>query len=403
MRRLVLSLVGACGLCGLAAVELPYWYEVEYIEAYGQQYVDTEIVPGTNVETRVGYQYLQPVDKSIRLDMIGGARSTSDGKTRYYPASLNGSLTQERYVFGTQTLTEAFAAATRHEVVFNDGQRRVWLDGRELGTLTDPLTGCTKTMLVFAANSEKGPDWFACARVWHYDIWKGREPVRSLIPVVDKKGEACFYDRVSNRLFRNAGTGTLTAGPIAVPCVKIDLSGRTDLDQADQMRILAFNAAPAATTSFELDPQTAKYYFLVLRWDGVYLMNRLRWSSFRSAKTATWIGAAKDGNPENPDNWLCRDAKCSRMTHKLPCETTTICVTGETSLQAPPDKNLAFASLKLSGTIRLMSDCDWRGFGWIVLPRDVKLELNGHRLLTTRLSRYADGYSTVDVKVEDLK
>ncbi len=38
-----------------------------------------------------------------------------------------------------------------------------------------------------------------------------------LIPVIAKNGEACLWDRVSNKLFTNIGTGTFTAGPVQVP------------------------------------------------------------------------------------------------------------------------------------------------------------------------------------------
>ena len=373
MKQLKLSLIGffsALAVCG--AETKPYWFEVEYLQSNGRQYVDTGVKAATNVTTTVSYAYLGLVPGSERLDMIGGARSKAGNVSRYYPVSLLGGVCKERYVFGHPTFTRDFPRATRREVVFNDAARRVWVDGTCVGTFTNAYQEIDRTMLIFAANSEKGADWFSASRIWRYAIARAGKPVRDFVPVVDFSGEPCFYDRVSGALFRNAGRGRLTAGPIRSSEISFNLAGRGDLK--DGLCVLPCFITPPAMTRYVLDAETAKTYDLAVRPNGICLVAK----DATAATTAVWTGAAHDGNPENPANWCCRNATGQVLTGTVPCDRTVIEVTGETTLQAPTNRNLAFATLVLKGPITLAADCDWRAFGPLTLP--ATLDRKGHKL-----------------------
>ena len=80
-----------------------YDYRVQYLESSGTQYIDTGIVPTWDTMFTATYEYLSTVSGSGNYDLIAGVRTTSNGSTRYYPVSLNGSLLQERYVFSSVT------------------------------------------------------------------------------------------------------------------------------------------------------------------------------------------------------------------------------------------------------------------------------------------------------------
>ncbi|MCQ2394357.1 MAG: hypothetical protein MJ249_08720 [Kiritimatiellae bacterium] len=361
-----------------------YLYETEFLKATsGTEYIDTGVYANSNVETRVGYRYdvvTQPGNA-----MIGGSQSPD----RYYPISLTGTsaLKNERYVWGTQQFEKTLPSLCHHEVIFNDANHKIWLDGNFVGTGTVQVRQSTRPMLIFAASQTASPyhNWHAKASVWHYEIYEKGLLARAFIPVVDENGAACFYDRVSNALFKNQGTGSFTPGRIISPVVTLDLSARTDL--AANLKVLAWTLTPAPTTRFVLDATTAQAWDVERRVDGAYLVAK----DPAIPLTASWTGTAGDGNATNPANWLCKDAGGSPLTDALPAARTVIEVTGATSIPLatlPPCQAVTFA-----GTVRLTADCDWQGLGTFVVPDNLTIDLAGHNLtlagFVTRPATYA--------------
>ena len=54
---------------------------------------------------------------------------------------------------------------------------------------------------------------YQSGRIYYLKIYDNDILVLDLIPVVDKNGVACMFDRVSGTYFYNAGTGSFIAGP----------------------------------------------------------------------------------------------------------------------------------------------------------------------------------------------
>ena len=363
-----------------------YWYEIEYLKSTGgTEYIDTGIYGCSNVETRVGYRYDVVTQPSAA--MIGGSQSPD----RYYPVSITGTsaLKNERYVWGTQQFEKTMSSLSHREVIFNDASHKIWLDGNYVNTGTATVRTSTEPMLIFAASQTASPyyNWHAKASVWHYEIYEKGLLVRAFVPVVDETGAACFYDRVSNALFKNKGTGSFTAGRIISPVVSLDLSARTDL--AANQKVFSWTLAPATTTRFVLDATTAQTWDVERRTDGAYLVAK----DASIPVTAVWTGAANDGNTTNPSNWLCKDANGTPLSGEtaLPTARTVIEVTGPTSIPLatlPP-----CLAVVMSGTVQLTADCDWQGLGTFVVPDSLTVDLAGHNLtlagFTTRAGTYA--------------
>ena len=127
----------ACVAAVAASAILPasgadtYDYRVQYLESSGTQYIDTGIVPTRDTMFTATYEYLSTVSGSGNYDLIAGVRTTSNGSTRYYPVSLNGSLLQERYVFSSKVISKTHLARIRHTIVFNDENHHVIVDGSD--------------------------------------------------------------------------------------------------------------------------------------------------------------------------------------------------------------------------------------------------------------------------------
>ena len=311
------------------------WYLVEYLESTGTQWVDTGLYATTNTQSDVGYQYTEATQTWGA--MIGGAQHPS----RYYPVSLNNSdARRERYVFGApDPFVAVYPALQRHEVVFNDTRRDVYVDGAHLGSLNAEFKKSVTPMYIFAASKSNGdPDWFSHARIWHYDVYENGVEQMNLVPAVDTNGVACFHDRVSGTNLYNKGAEPFRVGRIISPVVPLDLSARTDL--ADGLNVLPFEVRPSYGTVFRLDDATAADYDVAVRADGAYLVAK-----------GTGGDAAR-----------------------------VIAVTGDTSIQLKAGEMPACAAIVLSGTVRLTADCDWRGLGTLVVPDGVTIDLHGHNL-----------------------
>ena len=190
-----------------------YACRVQYLESSGTQYIDTGIVPTWDTMFTATYEYLSTVSGSGNYDMIAGVRTTGAGSTRYYPISLNGSLLKERYVFSSKVKSKTHLARASHTIVFNDENHHVIVDGDDLGAFTDQLSSSTRTCWLFGANSEGNDHWYSNARIYECTLVTNGVPARTYIPVVDEDGEACMFDEVEQKLYRNQGTGSFTAGP----------------------------------------------------------------------------------------------------------------------------------------------------------------------------------------------
>ena len=312
------------------------WYLVEYLESTGAQWINTGVLATSNTQTRLGYQFSTEAQPSLAI--VSGVAGSSTAY-RYYPVSVDGtSALKERYVYSTEMFNATYPTLQRHEVIFNDAKKKVYVDANYMGTLSKTLSQTSMPMHVFARAYNGNADYKPKVRIWYYDIDEKDIPVRAFIPAVNTNGVPCFHDRVSGTNFYNKGTGTFKVGRIISPEVPLDLSGRTDLTSG--LKVLPFEIRPSYGTVFTLDAATAANYDVEVRADGAYLVAK---------------GTGGD-------------------------EARVIEVTGDTAIQLATNAMPTCASIVFSGTVRLTADCDWTGLGTIILPDGVIINLNGHNL-----------------------
>ena len=101
--------------------------------------------------------------------------------------------------------------------------------------------------------------------------------------------------------------------------------------------------------------------------------------------TATWTGAAKDGDFGNPRNWECKNVRGEVLDDGLPnADDTAVTITGDTDFTCPADAKPIWKSLTISGTVNLTADCDWSGLGSVFgnggVAENATIDLAGHCL-----------------------
>ncbi len=153
--------------------------------------------------------------------------------------------------------------------------------------------------------------------------------------------------------------------------VALDLSQRNDL--SDGLLVVAWDTIPL-TTTFVLDDVTAVNWRAIAGAEGVTLVAK----GPRDIEFAEWTGAAGNGPATDPGNWTCYDFDGLEVEGAVPNATTTIRVTGTTTLPYPT--GVAWGRLMLVGNVTLGANCDWREFGIVEIPAGVTVNLNGHTL-----------------------
>lgn len=206
----------------MASKRLPYDAELEYLESTGTQWIDTGVAFSDSSRTYKWDITAQSVNKSSGNykwfcgyfsgypHCCGTYNDTTDASRAFYP-------TGKYYANGVEISPPIAATDKKYDVVENIYS----VNG--LG-VSDTLTIFTRRDTRYGTVSASGP-----LRVYACKLYDNGTLVRDFIPV--RKGTVGYlYDRVSKRLFGNAGTGDFVLGPDVVPVEYIESHGTEWID-----------------------------------------------------------------------------------------------------------------------------------------------------------------------------
>ena len=219
----------------MAGKRLPYDAEVEYLESSGTQFIDTGVIPTTDLEFELhvkfsalltttgqvpmGFRYVQGLQWRY---MVSNYPYLGTSTTYSYASFFNN---QRCYAAKVGTLEYVFSLKNG---VFSNGignNTQVSMSG------TPPITPIPDnwTIYLFKGNQiNEGSDPFT-GRIYSLKFWRNGVLVRDFIPV--RKGTVGYlYDRVSGKLFGNAGTGDFVLGQDVVPVEYIESHGTEWID-----------------------------------------------------------------------------------------------------------------------------------------------------------------------------
>ena len=189
---------------------LPYDAELTYLYSSGSgQYIDTGIAYDSTVEIEASLS----LTGSATGNYMFGIYTTVEGAARRWALQCY-SKTAVRPHFGTVTNVSASfsrGVGTYHTV--HADYRYLTVDNTVTDTNAAAFTPEHDVNIYLFARSDDNVAAVhrVCYIAW-FKIWKNGVLVRDYIPVrVDTTGY--MYDRVSQTLFGNAGTGSFTLGP----------------------------------------------------------------------------------------------------------------------------------------------------------------------------------------------
>ena len=186
--------------------------KLEYIESSGTQYIDTLYMP--NTYTSIEMKASNFSDDSFAASPTGtwlcGARQGY--LNRAFGFYYNQSSRQMYYAFGNQMPNVSYNSLYDGEKVIKADSTGLYIDKTLLVRMTSNAFTSPVTLLLFALNNNGSAISRTSYRLHYFKILEGDTIVMDLIPIVDKSGVACMYDKVSGEFFYNQGTGDFIVG-----------------------------------------------------------------------------------------------------------------------------------------------------------------------------------------------
>ncbi len=212
--------------------EKPYAYEVEYIESTGTQYIDTGYIPNEKTEINASVAFLE---NSSDLKSFGCITKTNDieGYNRWHFGINRGNLTALRS--GDATIQNGGDVVKTYDNEFHNyylSDTQVGID-ENIKTYTNG-GDVDVSFTLFARNGYTTPSGvakvqnYAKSRLESMTIKEDGIIIHDYIPVIDKEGNACLYDKISNQMLYSKGSGEFLAGDIIQQKEKEQITTKVD-------------------------------------------------------------------------------------------------------------------------------------------------------------------------------
>ena len=187
--------------------KLPYDLEIEYLESDGNQYINTRI--------NCNSQYILEVEAqgATSTEGILGARisMSSNMHTLVFPGGTQAN--QVRYSCGASASNIYVNVNFQQFNLYKGDYNKLYINGTLAGTSSNSTTFTLNfPYYLFALNTNGSVSNLGPKKIKMCKIWNGESLLMHLIPV--KVGQVGYmYDKISDRLFSNQGTGEFILGP----------------------------------------------------------------------------------------------------------------------------------------------------------------------------------------------
>ena len=180
---------------------------VEYLESTGTQYIDT--LKKISINSQIISKFLFVGNKNNNMTAFG-YRYDRDGKVVDALAIIPLIYSSKIYVsYGsaidkTYTIDSTFNIAS--EYICN--KLGLWVNGIQKVSYTNvDVDTNIPSIYLFARNNNGSADRYSSIRMYSFQIYDNNNLVCDFIPVLDKDGVPCLYDKVEDKFYYNEGSG----------------------------------------------------------------------------------------------------------------------------------------------------------------------------------------------------
>lgn len=185
-----------------------YKEELAYIEGTGAQWIDTGFIP--NQDTRVLTEHSYTKQPANRGFIYGAGISAT---SRAFEMYTWGSNWNSPYGNNNIVMSMSSSFLIGGKITIDKNKNNIiiqYADGTsQINSTTYVAFDAPRNMWLFAINrGNASADLRAdCVRLYCCKIWDSENLVRDFIPVLDWNNRPCMYDKVTDELFYNNGTG----------------------------------------------------------------------------------------------------------------------------------------------------------------------------------------------------
>lgn len=188
---------------------LPYDAEVEYIESNGTQYIDTGFYPNQNTRTILDMSLITTLGAGGKA--MWGCRTGNFVNQFYFMPVVN--KNKSRWSFGNKSQETLYSLTRSGRYIFDADKNVLNIsgEGTRAYSVTTSAFSCDYSFAIFAINSVEVGLYPGTLRLHGCQIFDNGTLVKDYIPV--RVGNVGYlYDKVSETLIGNAGTGNFIIG-----------------------------------------------------------------------------------------------------------------------------------------------------------------------------------------------
>ena len=185
---------------------------VEYIQSTGVQYINTEVLPATDITYEIDVEITKATSQEDTCLFGGRAGSNSNQYVLWDGHNTSNAARKTIPVFGTLQNAYTYASPNGKTIFKYDGSR-FYCNGDSIFTMTNTSGYSNYPIYLFALNNNNTADSrMYKGKLFYFKIYKARVLIRDFRPVKDGAGVYCLYDEVEQRCYYNQGTGTFKGG-----------------------------------------------------------------------------------------------------------------------------------------------------------------------------------------------
>lgn len=197
----VLAARGSEGFAPAFKVGGAKYTPLEYIQSAGTQYIDTGYIP--NQDTRVYAECVLPIASGSTQALFGSRVSSSSSQ---YQFVTQGGYYRTDYNTTINNFTQTSFGDTKFYIDKNKNITDV--NGQYNIEQTYGAFTCPGNMYIFATNNNGSVYGYASAKLYVLKIYDNDTLVRDFIPAKDEWGNVGLFDKVEEKFYYNAGTGS---------------------------------------------------------------------------------------------------------------------------------------------------------------------------------------------------
>lgn len=198
------------------AARLPFEYqEVEYIENYISEYIDTGLTGADMIDCEIEICMQVLISNANEFMLQGAYESGHTAQIGLVTVDENTVRCSMNLAFAEAVMVSGFSKADFHTLYLTSGLQKV--DGVQVGTSQTVATLTTNQFLIFGRYNQVGSSSITISkmtRIKYFWVKKNDEYLRYFIPCYRKAdNEVGMYDIANDVFYTNIGGGAFVKGP----------------------------------------------------------------------------------------------------------------------------------------------------------------------------------------------